>query len=91
MLSDQIWLWSRGFDGGGPYTELSRKLAHWLMKEPELEEEALTAHAQGNQASIIRQTMEDTVSPVTITAPTGASRSIELSQKLPVCGRHIYQ
>ena len=83
LLSDQIWLWSRGFDGGGPYTELSRKLAHWLMKEPELEEEALTAHAQGNQASIIRQTMEDTVSPVTITAPSGASRSIELSQKAP--------
>ena len=83
LLSDQIWLWSRGFDGGGPYTELTRKLAHWLMKEPELEEEALTARADGNEISIIRQTMQDTVAPVTITSPSGATRDLELSQKAP--------
>ena len=39
--SDQAWLWSRGFEGGGPQLELLRRLAHWLMKEPELEEEVL--------------------------------------------------
>jgi hypothetical protein len=83
LLSDQIWLWSRGFDGGGPYTELSRKLAHWLMKEPELEEEAITAHADGNQLLIIRQTMQESVSPVTITSPSGATRTVELSGKAP--------
>ncbi|MBM3574318.1 MAG: hypothetical protein FJX39_01195 [Alphaproteobacteria bacterium] len=81
LLSDQIWLWSRGFDGGGPYTELSRKLAHWLMKEPELEEEAITARVDGNQVLIIRQTMQESVSPVTITSPSGATRTVELSGK----------
>ena len=81
LLSDQIWLWSRGFDGGGPYTELSRKLAHWLMKEPDLEEEAISAHVEGNQLSIIRQTMQDTISPVTITSPSGATRDLQLIEK----------
>ena len=48
ITSDHAWLWARGFDGGGPQTELMRRTAHWLMKEPELEEEALTA-AAGNR------------------------------------------
>ena len=43
LASDHIWLWSRGYEGGGPQLELLRRLAHWMMKEPELEEEALTA------------------------------------------------
>lgn len=83
LLSDQIWLWSRGFDGGGPYTELSRKLAHWLMKEPELEEEAIRAHVDGNRLSIIRQTMHEAVSPVTITTPSGVTHDIQLIENAP--------
>ena len=47
LLSDQIWLWARGFEGGGPQAELLRRLAHWLMKEPELEEEKLSASIDG--------------------------------------------
>ena len=43
LLSDHAWLWARGFEGGGPQAELLRRLAHWLMKEPELEEERLSA------------------------------------------------
>ena len=43
LLTDQLWLWARGYDGGGPHLDLLRRLAHWLMKEPELEEEALRA------------------------------------------------
>jgi hypothetical protein len=42
LTSDQAWLWSRGFEGGGPQLELLRRLAHWMMGEPELEEEALS-------------------------------------------------
>ena len=47
LLSDQMWLWARGYDGGGPYLDLFRRLAHWLMKEPDLEEEALRAAPRG--------------------------------------------
>jgi hypothetical protein len=41
LLSDHIWLWARGYDGGGPHLDLLRRLSHWLMKQPDLEEEAL--------------------------------------------------
>ena len=63
LLSDQGWLWARGFEGGGPQTELLRRLAHWLMKEPDLEEEALDGKQQGNDLVIERRTMADSGRP----------------------------
>ncbi len=57
LLSDQMWLWARGYDGGGPYLDLLRRLAHWLMKEPELEEEALRASARGHVVTVERQSV----------------------------------
>ncbi|MCX5495215.1 hypothetical protein OSH11_10900 [Kaistia dalseonensis] len=83
LLSDQVWLWARGYEGGGPHVDLLRRLAHWLMKEPELEEEALRASARGATLTIDRQTMQDTVGPVTVTAPSGASRTVMLAADGP--------
>ncbi|MBX9741757.1 MAG: hypothetical protein K2X62_16905 [Beijerinckiaceae bacterium] len=79
MLSDQIWLWARGFQGGGPHLDLLRRVAHWLMKEPELEEEALRATARGREISIERQTLKPETKPVVLTSPSGATREIALS------------
>jgi hypothetical protein len=59
LLSDQGWLWARGFEGGGPHVSLYRRIAHWLMKEPELEEEALKARATGRTLEVTRQTIGD--------------------------------
>jgi len=73
LASDHAWLWNRGYEGGGPQLELLRRLAHWMMKEPELEEEALTATAQGRTMRITRRTLDETVPPVTITAPDGST------------------
>jgi hypothetical protein len=28
LLSDHIWLWARGFEGGGPHLDLLRRLSH---------------------------------------------------------------
>jgi len=78
LLSDQIWLWSRGFEGGGPHAELIRRLAHWLMKEPELEENALSARVHGNRMEITRRSLEPATTPVTVTAPSGAKREVAL-------------
>lgn len=78
LLSDQIWLWSRGFESGGPHAELMRRLAHWLMKEPELEENALSARVQGNRMEITRRSLEPATTPVTVTAPSGSKREIDL-------------
>ncbi len=80
LLSDHSWLWARGFDGGGPQAELLRRLAHWLMKEPDLEEEALRASFDGQNLIVERQTMEDAVEAVTITAPSGEEETIILSE-----------
>jgi hypothetical protein len=80
FLTDQIWLWPRGYEGGGPYLDLLRRLSHWLMKEPELEEEALRAAADGQEIAVERQTLADSAGPVEITAPSGAKSSLSLAQ-----------
>ena len=78
MLSDQIWLWARGYQGGGPHLDLLRRLSHWLMKQPELEEEALRLIVKGRDISVERQTMADNVNEVTLTSPTGVTRALNL-------------
>ena len=80
LLSDQIWLWSRGHEGGGPQAELLRRIAHWLMKEPALDEEALRAHLEGGQLLIDRRTLGDgPPGDVTVTAPDGAATRVPLA------------
>jgi len=83
LLSDQGWLWARGFEGGGPEAELLRRLAHWLMKEPELEAEKLSASIEHGQITIERRTMADTASPVTLTFPSGKRRIVTLTKTAP--------
>src|SRR6202166_3243332 len=83
LLSDHIWLWARGFEGGGPHLDLLRRLSHWLMKEPELEEEALRLIVQGHDITVQRQTMADSVADVTLTSPSGASRVLKLDPTEP--------
>jgi hypothetical protein len=78
LLSDQIWLWARGYEGGGPHLDLLRRLSHWLMKQPDLEEEALRLSAHGHALTVERQTMAESVDPVTLTAPNGATRILTL-------------
>jgi hypothetical protein len=79
LLSDHIWLWARGYEGGGPHLDLLRRLSHWLMKQPDLEEEALRLNVSGHDITVQRQTMADTVNPITLTSPTGAQRTLDLN------------
>jgi hypothetical protein len=79
LLSDQIWLWARGYEGGGPHLDLLRRMSHWLMKQPDLDEEALRLKVEGRDLVVTRQTMADTVQPVTITSPSGATRQMTLT------------
>ena len=87
LLTDQLWLWARGYDGGGPHVDLMRRLAHWLLKEPELEEEALRAVAHGREIALERQSLKDENPPVVATAPSGAREEIALSPKEPGLSR----
>ncbi|WP_415922597.1 hypothetical protein [Tateyamaria sp. SN6-1] len=83
LASDHAWLWNRGYEGGGPQLELLRRLAHWMMREPELEEEALTATATGQDMRISRRTLEETVPPVTVTDPSGNTTVLEMIERAP--------
>lgn len=86
LMSDHLWLWNRGIDGGGPQPELVRRVAHWLMKEPDLEEEALRATAVGGRIEISRRTLAATFGPVTMTSPNGETRSLQPRQTAPGLG-----
>ncbi len=84
LASDHAWLWGRGYEGGGPQLELLRRLAHWMLKEPELEEETLTAEVRGQAVTVIRRSLaEEPPGPVTITGPDGAEVVLEMPEVGP--------
>ncbi|MEI9996606.1 MAG: hypothetical protein WDM91_18560 [Rhizomicrobium sp.] len=83
LLSDQAWLWARGFEGGGPQMELLRRLAHWLMKEPELEEERLSANIAEGLITVERRTMADAAKPVVLTYPSGKHATLDMKKIEP--------
>ncbi len=79
LMSDQIWLWARGVAGGGPYQELLRRTVHWLMKEPDLEEEALLAHSEGDHILVERRSLGQETTTVTLTRPDGTRETVALT------------
>ena len=91
LASDQAWLWDRGYEGGGPQQELLRRLAHWMMKEPELEEEAIFAEPTGQTMRIIRRTLEESAGPVTVTTPSGEEVELPLTEVSPGRFEAIYE
>jgi hypothetical protein len=83
LLSDHAWLWARGLGEGGPYIDLLRRLVHWQMKEPELEEEALRLTARGRLLTLERQTLAETVQDLRLTGPDGEEFRLTPSQAEP--------
>ncbi|HLK80320.1 MAG TPA: hypothetical protein VKT99_02320 [Xanthobacteraceae bacterium] len=83
ILSDHIWLWARGYEGGGPHIDLLRRVSHWLMQQPDLEEEALRLLVHGKELTVQRQTMAESVAPVTLTSPSGIQRNVTLDAAEP--------
>jgi hypothetical protein len=89
LLSDHIWLWARGYEGGGPHLDLLRRLSHWLMKQPDLEEEALRLSVRGRDIVVERQSMADAVGEVTLTSPTGKTQTLTLQAGEPGLWRGV--
>jgi hypothetical protein len=83
LLTDHLWLWARGYEGGGPHLDLLRRMSHWLMKQPDLDEEALRLQIHGKDLTVLRQTMADSVTPVTVTSPSGTTRELTLNAGEP--------
>ncbi len=91
FLSDHVWLWARGYEGGGPYSDLLRRLSHWLMKEPDLEEEFLKATADRQSIVVERRSMKDDVDSATITTPTDQTVTVPMEKAGPGIWRGRYQ
>jgi hypothetical protein len=83
LLSDHAWLWARGYNDGGPHLDLLRRLAHWLMKEPALEEEALRASVAGRLIRLERQTIGQDPGPVTVLSPSGRELRVATGEARP--------
>ncbi len=83
FLSDHVWLWARGYEGGGPHSDLLRRLSHWLMKEPDLEEEYLRATADRQGIVVERRSMKDDVGAATVTTPTEKSVAVPMEKAGP--------
>ena len=83
IMSDQFWLWSRSYEGGGPQAELLRRLAHWLMKEPDLEEENLSATINGATLTVKRRSMSDVAGPALVKLPSGKTTTLQLEKTAP--------
>ena len=79
LLSDHSWLWARGFEGGGPQSNLLRRLVHWLMKEPDLEEEDLSAVVDNGSITVTRRSLESILDAVEMTLPDGSTRRLMLT------------
>lgn len=98
LMSDHLWLWDKGYEGGGPSSELLRGVSHWLLKDPAFEEEALRIRKDGNNLIVERQTLSDSTDPVTVTAPSGEKVTVSLSDNgsgvwqatLPITESGIY-
>lgn len=83
LLSDQLWLWARGYAGGGPYEPLLRRLVHWLMKEPELDEERLDLRLEAGMLVAERQTLGAGAGDFKLTLPDGAVRMLPPQEVQP--------
>jgi hypothetical protein len=83
LASDHAWLWDRGYEGGGPQLEMLRRLAHWMMGEPDLEEEALVARADGSAVTVTRRTLSEDAADVTVTYPDGTEETLALTETAP--------
>ncbi|MGE3141836.1 MAG: hypothetical protein AB7L65_00805 [Hyphomonadaceae bacterium] len=83
LWSDQAWLWARGYQGGGPSGELLRRLSHWLMQEPELEDERLALETTAEGLAVERDTLGDAPGPVDVIAPDGSTHAVTLTNAGP--------
>ena len=83
LLSDQAWLWAKGVDGGGPYNEMFRRVAHWLMGEPDLESEKLAASISNGVLTVTRTTLEDNDQSVRVVTPDDKAGIMKLTRTGP--------
>ena len=83
LASDHAWLWQRGVEGGGPLPELLRRTAHWLMKEPDLEEESLKLSADASGVHVHLQTLAEEPGAIRLLDPNGNEHTVTAGEQSP--------
>ena len=78
ILSDQSWVWTRSDSNKGPQADLLRRLVHWLMKEPDLEENELSAKFENNTLIIRKNSLIPDLNSVKIISPSNETDIIDL-------------
>ena len=78
ILSDQSWVWTRSDSNKGPQADLLRRLVHWLMKEPDLEENELSAKFENNTLIIRKNSLIPDLNSVKIISPSNETEIIDL-------------
>jgi hypothetical protein len=77
LLSDDFWLWTKGGAHPGPALPLLRRITYFLLREPELEPEALTATITNDRLAIHRQTLSATPpQDALVQAPDGTAQNL---------------
>jgi hypothetical protein len=80
IASDQIWLWSRGYEGGGPHAIMLRNMVHWLMKEPSLDELALKLTVKDSHILVQKPDYDNPAAEIIVTAPDGTQETVILER-----------
>jgi uncharacterized membrane protein len=90
LLSDQFWLWTKAAPHAGPALPLLRRIVHFLLREPALEPESLTAAISRGQLTIHLQTLNP-IPPASaaVTTPDGTTTQRPWHQASP--GQFIAQ
>ena len=78
ILSDQSWVWTKSGANKGPQADLLRRLVHWLMKEPELEENELSARIDNDTILITKNSLTLDKKPIISTSPDNIKEEIIL-------------
>ena len=78
ILSDQSWVWTKPGSNKGPQADLLRRLVHWLMKEPELEENELSARIDNNTILITKNSLILDNKPIISISPDNTKKEIIL-------------
>jgi uncharacterized membrane protein len=79
LTSDQIWLWARQYQQGGPYIDLMRKMIHWLLKEPSLEEGQIELSLDQDEIAVARY-INPAGETLKYTDPDGIEKPLPLKQ-----------
>lgn len=80
IASDQIWLWARGYQGGGPIVDLLKRTAHWLMKETELDERALAIDSTDAGVTLRKRNAGNGNAGTTLTGPDGKTIALAFKE-----------